>query len=242
VSQALQEKPAGSPPVAQDITAAQFAVLEQVILGRTLAEAGAPPDFLSQCMANPLLMQAMEFARKYSSYAMEEEALALLRALAKAPGTAQAVRAADLLATQLRWSAVKRNPSVYSEKAAVNVTVPIQINTTLDMGDAIAAATKDYPNIYELKAETVQTYDREQLPPEVIDDLERAGGEALREAERGAEGKAQEGPPPLRVAGLADARGARRGAVAVAPRVAAKKPRKVQRNTERADAKAEGVL
>src|SRR5690606_40975882 len=44
------------------------------------------------------------------------------------------------------------NPQVFSDKAQVNVTVPIQINTTLDMGDTGAQGTAQFPNIYEMRA------------------------------------------------------------------------------------------
>ena len=61
---------------------------------------------------------------------------------------------------QLRWSAAKRNPQVFSERSNVNVTVPIQINTSLPMGgEGIGGGTTDFPNIYELKADVVREVD-----------------------------------------------------------------------------------
>ncbi len=138
---------------------------------------------------NPDLTRAYSAARELSSYAMEEEALDLARDIRSRPDlTSQIVRAYDIGMNQLRWSAMRRNPQVFSEKAAIKITVPIQINTGLDLGGTSASGgTKAFPNIYEVDAEVETIIDdpkkttykekmNERLPGEkqlVVDGKER---------------------------------------------------------------------
>lgn len=157
-----------------------FAMIEQIALGRSLDEAASLPglpskdQFLVWVMRTPNLAYAVEQARKISAFAMEDEALARLRALADArtPPSPGSLKAADLLVDQLRWSATKRNPAIYSDRAAVAVTVPIQINTSLDLGRQRLDGTAEHPNIYELKAEHMVEVPKEpgEPPPPVHDD------------------------------------------------------------------------
>lgn len=130
------------------------AVIEAIAQGKSLEEAGVSPAFLLRVGNVPGLSVALKVARELSSYALEEEALGRLRAAVTAGTmTNTQLRALDLLVTQLRWSSIKRNPNVFSEKAAVNVTVPIQINTSLDLGAGeVGSGTKEFPNIYEATA------------------------------------------------------------------------------------------
>lgn len=152
---------------------AAFRVIEAISTGVDLVTLEGDPSmptrgqFISWIMRDGELAHAFDLARKVSSYILEDEALAVLRSRRLAKDTTSlALRSDDLYVQQLRWSAVKRNPEVFSEKAAVNVTVPIQINTSLDMGETKMDATKQFPNIYELKAETVIEVD----PPKVADE------------------------------------------------------------------------
>lgn len=145
---------------------AALAVCEAIAFGRSMADIERDPAlpprdlFISWLMRDPSLALAFHRAREMSSYVLEDEALELLRGRLTNPGSSVEIRAADLFVQQLRWSAGKRNPGVYSDKAAVSVTVPVQINTTLDMGPAgPGTGTKEFPNIYELKAELVQELD-----------------------------------------------------------------------------------
>lgn len=151
-------------PLHQDFA---LAYCEGIAFGRTLGaietDPGMPPKdlFLLWVMKHPEITLAFTRARELSAYSLEDDALHLLRSRLEKPGTATELRAADLLVQQIRWSAGKRNPQVFSEKAAVNVSVPIQINTSLDMGGGgLATSTKEFPNIYELKADLVQEIER----------------------------------------------------------------------------------
>lgn len=112
---------------------------------------------------SPELSRAYSAARELSAYAMEETALDLADAIRRDPGNSQKVRAYDISMNQLRWSAIRRNPQAFSEKAALHITVPIQINTGLDLGDAsVAGGTKDHPNIYQIEAKIENTVEPEE--------------------------------------------------------------------------------
>lgn len=123
-------------------------------------------------IAFPEFGRAYAAARELSAYSMEEEALMTGRNTVRLAGqmTSQQVRAAEVHMNQLRWSAARRNAKVYSERAAVQVTVPIQINTTLDMGGAAGGGTVDHPNIYDLEAKDVTIQPAETIE---IDSEER---------------------------------------------------------------------
>ncbi len=151
---------------------AAFAVVEQMAFGRTLHEIsempGMPPvdSFLFWLSQTPDLQLAVEKARQMSAYVMEDEALSLTRRAVSDPGDTSALRALELHVKQLQWSSIKRNPQVYSEKSAVSVTVPIQINTSLDLGqDSARKGTTEFPNIYAMRAENVIEVDPSELVP-----------------------------------------------------------------------------
>jgi len=113
----------------------------------------------------PECARAYAAAREISAYAMEEEALQIGRGVWGEPGSAQRVRAADIYMNQLRWSASRRNPRIYSEKTAVKVVVPIQINTGLDLlGDGSGEKTLDGADVYNLTAQVVEEGERVQDP------------------------------------------------------------------------------
>lgn len=135
-------------------------ICEQIAEGETLTAVckkdGMPhrTTFNRWLTSHPDLRAAYNAARQLSAYSFEEEAIDLARELkAKKALTSQQVRACEVLLNQLRWSAAKRNKPEFSEKASVKVTVPIQINTVLDMGAGEAGTgTADHPNIYEIEA------------------------------------------------------------------------------------------
>lgn len=157
--QALQPVDTGPPLVPGEVSDHDMAVLEALVQGKTLEEAGVNTAFLLRIAKSADLSLVYSKAREMSAFALEEEALGRLRAAVVSGNVpATALRALDMLVQQLRWSAIKRNPNVYSEKAAVNVTVPIQIHTTLDLGEGLSTGTKEYPNIYEARAEVVQEH------------------------------------------------------------------------------------
>lgn len=136
-----------------------YAYCEQIAFGQTFTEIerlpGMPPAkvFMVWMMKNPQLLRAYMVAREMSGYMMEDEALQLARDLVEDPQNNQHIRAVEVLINQLKWTAGKRNPQVFSDKSTVNVTVPIQINTSLDMGGDQSQGTPQFPNIYEMRAQ-----------------------------------------------------------------------------------------
>lgn len=148
-----------------DLTAG-MEVIERLTVGQDLAtierfpHLPAKETFLLWLVKEPQLALAYAKAREISAYALEEEALSLLRQLKGQPLTPAQAKGMDMLVQQLRWSAEKRNPGVFSKQAAVAVQIPIQINTSLDLGEqGPGAGTAEFPNIYELKADAIQVVD-----------------------------------------------------------------------------------
>ena len=90
-------------------------------------------------------------ARELKAHSLFDEALDEARAIKKNPGSAQEVRAADILITHLRWAAGKLNARDYSERSSTKFIVPIQINTTIDL----AGGEVDPDKVYDLTAEVV---------------------------------------------------------------------------------------
>jgi len=110
----------------------------------------AASTFLKWVARVPELAQAYAAAKEISALSMEEEAISTARALIKAPGTTQKLRAAEILINQLRWSAQRRDPKQYGDKTDAKITVPIQINTTLDMGEGQGSSVEQ-PDIYTIE-------------------------------------------------------------------------------------------
>jgi hypothetical protein len=142
------------------------AFCEDIAFGKTMTEIelqpGMPPGslFIKWVLLEPRLQQMFLAAREVSSYGMEDECIALARQLVADPKNATHVRAVEVLIGQLKWSATKRNPGVFSDKASVQVTVPIQINTSLDLGkQGESQGTSQFPNIYALRSEVVTEVD-----------------------------------------------------------------------------------
>jgi hypothetical protein len=139
-------------------------MVDEVAMGHTLTELSGRADlpstqeFLVALARDPLLMRAFNSARELSAYTMEDEALFLLRQAQKTEGKGLnqlALRALDMLVTQLRWSAEKRNARVYSPKASADAVVPVVIQTSLNLGaDGGGASADGHANVWALEART----------------------------------------------------------------------------------------
>lgn len=137
---------------------------ELIADGYTLREICRPGEgfvtyytFRRWCVAQPDLMAAYREARTLSAMRLEEEALDMAREIAVDPGNAQRVRGYDIAMNHLRWTAARRNPQLFSEKAAIKLTVPIQINTNLELGGKLSDQDvgKDGDSVYNIEA-TIQ--------------------------------------------------------------------------------------
>lgn len=110
--------------------------------------------FMRWVLIYPDLREAYHEAKELSAQWLEEEALQAGRDGVANPGSAQDVRSREILMNQLRWSASKRNPRQYSDRGALQVTVPVQINTSLDLEGKQGGSQPQ--NTYHLEATVVQ--------------------------------------------------------------------------------------
>lgn len=170
------------------------AALELIALGKSIFEIETEPNmppaqtFIQWVMVYPGVARAYATARELSGFMLEEEALFVSRQIAKGNYNSVQIKAQEVLLNQLRWSAGKRNPQVFSDKAALKITVPIQINTTLDMGSISDESTEQFPNIYEMTAELEQEVPLDEVP---LDTLKGDPKQAARGKDRAPARKAR---------------------------------------------------
>lgn len=144
-------------------------IVEMVAEGRTLTkilaeESGMPhrSTFNRWVLKYPDLAKAWRAAREMSAASLEEEALDVGRNIFLKPGLPQQVSAANALMGQLRWSASRRNPAEYGDKAIVNIRVPVTIETSLNIGQKGPPATGgEAADVYDLTATVLQQPDVE---------------------------------------------------------------------------------
>lgn len=100
----------------------------------------------------PEFEEAYENARRISAFALEDEALLAARKLA-GPNNFNAPRVSAMAhaMNQLRWSATKRNVKEFGDVKPGATVIPIQINTTLDLGQGGVAPMES--DVYTLAAE-----------------------------------------------------------------------------------------
>ncbi len=143
-------------------------ICEQVAKGETLfeicKEVGMPhrASFHRWVMLYKDVAVSYQAARELSAQSLEDEALGLARTLSgKNDFTTVKVRAIDIALQQLRWSATRRDPSKYGQKAKETITVPIQIITTLDLG----GDNRESQGIYTITAKVVEPDGKDVLTP-----------------------------------------------------------------------------
>lgn len=170
---------AGVELVKFDATAA-LRVIEALAQGHTLTSALKEPGtpswttFHKWLALYPELRTAYEAARELSAQALEDEALLLARDLA-APNnyTAGRTRQFEVAMGQLRWSAARRDPKRYGTRQETSTVIPIQINTTLDLGAGganLAVRPGETPDaIYTLEAHVSGPDDTGDLVDDAFD-------------------------------------------------------------------------
>lgn len=123
----------------------------------------ARSTFLRWVSTVPELAKAYAAAQRISALSFEEEALHSAKAVRDAPGTPQRVSAMNTYISQLRWSAARRDPTKYSDKGQLNVVVPVNIQTSLDLGTGVERGV-EIPDMYDVKisAEDAQFTEIEQ--------------------------------------------------------------------------------
>lgn len=147
-----------------------LSIVERVADGELLKEIctldnGMPAKstFLRWVARVPELQAAYQAARLLSAASMEEEAIETGRRIAKSPGTAQAVSAANTLIAQLRWSAGRRDPQQFGDRASTQVVVPIHISTSLNLGEGGASTLSEVPDIYTIEVEPTPAKPEQKL-------------------------------------------------------------------------------
>lgn len=137
-------------------------IIERVAEGETLnaicrGQPGMPhPTTFRRWMVNyPDLAKAYEVAIRISASSLEEEALDEARKIKASPKDGTHVRAAEVLIQQLRWSAERRDAAKFGQKAAVNIRVPVQIVTPIDLN--LASGGESIPDIYTIDAKVLKS-------------------------------------------------------------------------------------
>jgi hypothetical protein len=126
----------------------------------------SPTTFKRWAVNNPDLAHAYTQALIISATALEEEALDTARAIALLPKDGTHVRAAEVKLGQLRWSAERRDPSKYGQKSQINVRVPVQIITPLDLGGGGGPTSAD---IYTIDVTPKPLLEEKPPTPELPD-------------------------------------------------------------------------
>lgn len=99
----------------------------------------------------PKFFDAYERAREISAQSIEDEALDMARTLAGDNDfTGTKVQAYNIAMQQLRWSAGHRDPNRYGSHTNQSSTVPIQITTSLNLGQDGVAASDSAKSIYSV--------------------------------------------------------------------------------------------
>lgn len=114
----------------------------------------------------PAVREAYRTARELSAQVMEDRALGVVDTLLD-PGaeyTNTFVAAAGKAMEQLRWSAERRDPGSFGAKAEAQTIVPIQINTTLDLGQSGVLGTPPPDAKTDWGYEVIQQPTPEPLP------------------------------------------------------------------------------
>lgn len=142
-----------NPQIALDIVEkiADGELLSKITAKDAVPQTITKQTFLRWVATVPELQTAYAAAVQISAHAFEEKAIDKAEKVAAAPGTPQNVSAASLLISQYRWSAARRNPTKYSDKGNTQIVVPVNINTTLNMGDQRQSLDVEVPDIYTIK-------------------------------------------------------------------------------------------
>lgn len=141
-----------------------FEVAERILLaiaeGKTLKEITEDPELPARntvyrwLTQYPKFFDAYERAKEVSAQSLEDEALIIARNLAGPNDyTGTKVTALNYAMQQLRWSAARRDPQRYGNRDNSSPTIPIQINTTLNLGQEGLPAPQDtHQSVYTVEA------------------------------------------------------------------------------------------
>lgn len=162
-----------------------LAICELIAEGKTLVDIAATDGMPSRntiyrwLSVYPKFFDAYERAKEISAQSLEEEALLMARNLKNANDfTGTKVQAYNYAMQQLRWSAARRDPKRYGQQSGNGTAiVPIQINTTLNLGQdgqppAVDTQASVYTIEYEVQTSAPDTDDEPRvLPPEPVEEV-----------------------------------------------------------------------
>lgn len=115
---------------------------------------------------NADLAKAYSAAITLSAQSLEEEALDTARQIAHKPMDGTHVRAAEVKLGQLRWSAERRDAAKYGTKTQLNLKVPVQIITSLNLNDKGDTLPAESIYTLDLTARTTALVDERPIVPE----------------------------------------------------------------------------
>lgn len=134
-------------------------VLEQIAGGKTLRQLHNEGvvdyrAFYKIVVEFPEVAKAFAVAREMSGYSMEDMALDEAQKLAgQNDWNGTKVKAVATAMEQWRWSAARRNAKEFGSNSTQSLVVPIQINTSLDIGQPGAKTAALQDNVYEFAAQ-----------------------------------------------------------------------------------------
>lgn len=140
-----------------------LAVVEAIASGRTLvdisSDAGMPTrqTIYRWLSLQPKFFDAYERAKELSAQSFEDEALEMARDLkGQNDFTGTKVQAYNIAMGQLRWSASRRDKTRYGQQIQTATAVPIQITTTLNLGQpGQGPATSEETSIYHVEGQVL---------------------------------------------------------------------------------------
>lgn len=136
--------------------------------------------FLQWVSSVPELQKAYLTAKKLSAMSFEEKAIHAAEQLIVKGAGKDLIAATNTLISQYRWTATRRDPTTYSDKGNTNIVVPVNINTTLDMGNGDKVEDN---SIYTLKVGAPIDADYTEIEEEIAPEA----SEEIREEESGEE-------------------------------------------------------
>lgn len=130
-----------------------IAVAEGATLRKIAKQKGMPTtgDVYKWTRAVPEFAKSLKEAEEWSARMLEEEALDTSRDVQTAPDK-DVTSAARVLNEQLRWSAERRDVSKYGSSAKITTVVPVQIVTSLNLGQPGVKTAVEERSIYDIEA------------------------------------------------------------------------------------------
>lgn len=123
-----------------------------------------PTTFRKWVIENEGLHDAWLKAKELRAHAIFDEMIDIAREIREGTPTAVAVNAARLTVETLRHAAARLNPKEYGERVEKNTVVPIQIITSLDLGQGGQAKFVAADKIFTIDLEAEQPTELKALP------------------------------------------------------------------------------